>query len=157
MGGWKAEEAVAEGTRELFEGILDREDGEEVGEGVHRRGTEASRDAPEGVILGDSGQLDEVFRGLEAPERGAVREDGEDDGMVDSPPIGKVQSTDRVAQDVERTNRGTRPIGHDFDVMRPIEGLVEVNAEVADKGGAADSDDAMSGIAKADVGGEISF
>ena len=46
-----------------------------VGKGDNWGGAEASGDASQGVVLGDSGQLDKVFGGFEGPKGGTICED----------------------------------------------------------------------------------
>lgn len=62
-----------------------------------RGGVEAPRDASEHIILCNLYQVEEVFGWLLCPEGGTVCEDGEDNGMVDCPPIGEVEPSDGVA------------------------------------------------------------
>ena len=88
-----------------------------MGEGVDGCGAETSRDATEGVILCNLGEMYEALGRVEAPERGAIHKDREDDGVVNTPPIGEVESPDGVAQYVECTYRRASPVGHDFDVV----------------------------------------
>ena len=69
-------------------------------------GAEATRYAAEGVILGDLGKFDEALVDfpLHSPDWGSKREERDDHGMEDSPPVRKIQASNGVPQDMEHLN-----------------------------------------------------
>ena len=74
----------------MGEGVLDREDGEEVGEWGGGGGAEDACNAAEGVILGYTREVEEGLGGLLGPQRGSVGEHREDNGVVYLPPVREV-------------------------------------------------------------------
>lgn len=97
MGGGKAREAVRGGVPELRECVLEGEYSSEKVEGFYRSRFEDARHAAEGIVLGSLGKFDEGgVVGESSPERGAIGEDREDDGVENSPPIHQIEASDRV-------------------------------------------------------------
>ena len=65
--------------------------------------------------------------------------------MVYASPVGVVESSDGVAQNMECADGRAGSVGHDFDMVGPVECLVEENAKVADEVGAANCKFTMGG------------
>ena len=101
--------------------VFDQRDGKHVVEREGGRCTEGSADAADRIILRDLEDVKERFGWSVGPEGQAIGEDREDDGMVDLLPIGKVQSTDRVAHDLESPSGGACPGSHHLSMMFPGE------------------------------------
>ena len=101
--------------------IFDWWDGKHV---VEREGggcTEGSADAADCIVLCDLEDVNERFGWLVGPEGQAIGEDREDNGVVDLLPIGKVQSTDGVAHDLESLSGGVCLGSHHLSMMFPGE------------------------------------
>ena len=82
---------------------------------------EGSADTADRIILHNLEDVKERFGWSVRPEGQAIGKDREDDGVVDLPPIGKVQSTDRVAHDLESPSGGACLGSHHLSMIFPGE------------------------------------
>ena len=105
----------------LGDHVFDRWDGKHVVEREGGRCMEGSTDVADRIILCNLEDVKESFGWLVGPEGQAIGEDREDDGMVDLPPIGKVQSMDGVAHDLESPSGGACLGSHYLSMMFPGE------------------------------------
>jgi hypothetical protein len=76
-------------------------------EGVCGSGTKDASNALEGIVLGHLCLFEEGFWAVfGGPNRVTVGEDGQDYGVENRTPVGKVEASDRVAKDVECSDGG---------------------------------------------------
>ena len=61
---------------------------------------------------------------------GAIRQCGYHEGVVDSPPVYKVETPDGVPEDTYPANSGSRAVNHDVDMFRLFEVQCDVDAKV---------------------------
>lgn len=64
---------------------------------LDRGGAKRATDPLDSVVLGNLEGLDEVFQGLVRPQREAVQENWQNDGVEDAAPVVELESSDRVA------------------------------------------------------------
>jgi hypothetical protein len=96
------------------------------------RGVEAPADFAAGIVLCYlEGLYEALLLFVSEPNRGAIRKDWNNQGVVYLSPIGVVQAPRGVAENAECGDRGAGVGAHDLDVHVLIEGRGEVHAEVA--------------------------
>jgi len=79
--------------------------------------------------------VDEGFLGWgRPPELGAIRQGGQRYGVVKESPVRKVEAPDTVAKYFDRSDASLGTVGHDLDMMFPIESMMEKEAEVSYNG-----------------------
>lgn len=100
-------------------------------EGVDRRGAEGAGHVADGFVLGGAKVPEES--GLAGkPDRGCVGEDGEDDSVEEDAPLGPVETTNGVTEELQGFEGGASTVCHDADVVVPIELVIEEDPQVAD-------------------------
>ena len=61
-----------------------------------------------------------------------VGECGDDQGIVDLPPVEEVESSDGVTQEGDPLDGRSGSVCHDGDVVGPVESMVEVDTQVSE-------------------------
>jgi len=64
---------------------------------------------------------------LSGVEGEAIGEDGEDEGVEDVAPVSIVKTTNRVAKDAKAANGRSSTVGHDCNVVFPLEFVMDKN------------------------------
>jgi len=87
-------------------------------------------DFPDTVVLCHLQAADEAcLADSGVPNRSAVCEDGDDQGIVDFAPVEEIEATDRVAEDAYPTDVGAGVVGHNLYVHFPVEVAVDENPQ----------------------------
>ncbi len=111
----------------------------EVVEGLRGCCSKDARYFPEPIILCDLEEVDEALLPPSGvPNRGAVREDGDDQGVVYLAPVEEVEALDQVAEDADPAYGGAGAVGHDLDVWLPVKVTVDEHPQEAEGGGGGD-------------------
>jgi hypothetical protein len=64
------------------------------------------------------------------PNLGAIHQCGYHKGIVDPPPVHKVETTDGVSEDTYPANSGSHVVDHDVDMFHLFEVQHDVDAKV---------------------------
>jgi len=94
--------------------------------GFHRGGAEDPGDLMDAVVLRYLQAANEaLLADPGVPNRGAVREDRNDECVVDLVPVEEVEAADGVAEDADAPDGEAGAVRHDLDVGRPVEVSVD--------------------------------
>jgi hypothetical protein len=141
VGGGQASKMQGEGTGKLSEMNGDGKDVKQNREWGDRRGPKDTGDALQGIVLGYDHLCHDSFgMAVIEPDCGAIGEDREDDAQVCLTPVGIVQATHRVTQNVKGADCGASPVGYDGGVWHPGEQLMKEDSKIAHGDGWTDSE-----------------
>jgi hypothetical protein len=87
------------------------------------------------------------------PNRGPIHHHGYDEGVVYLPPVEELETSDRVAEDIDATYRRLCPHLHFGHVVRPVEVVSDLNTQIAERFDGFDGLDAHVWVSEGEVGG----
>ena len=99
---------------------------------INGRCSEDAHHLTQTLILGDLEMLNEAFLSFTGiPHLSPVGEHQDNEGIVDLPPVEEVEASDRVAEEGDPLDGRSGPVGHDGDVVGPVELVIYVDTEVS--------------------------
>ena len=131
--GGKAGEAELVGEAVFVEGEFYGGNSEDMVRGFGGSGAKEASHAANCVILGNLEVSEVRLSDVCRPDGGAECEDGEDDGVVYFSPIVEVESTYRVAEEVEAPDGGSTTGRHGGRMHVPPKVVLEKNPQVSDR------------------------